>query len=384
MKTKEKNISEEKELIQEELSDSLDFIPNIELGNVLNINLYITDKIPKELKENVMYISKEEGRTLYDAYYQIQKYRIALQNQCRSVSQRSDNSAAVESGITSYILQQVYKIETNIKKLVELWVKSHYIGRWMLSITGVGPMMASAFLCYLDFDKANSMGNFWAYCGLDGKKRINPSEAEKIIKDVFEEYNYKKGDITEEMIVSISKLCKWDSKFIYRNSLDPETRKITKKSLYNCLVKPPYNLVLRKVCFLLGEQFVRSSKKEKSVYGRMYAERKLYEIEQNMNKVYAAQAEVVKAKCGKTTDAYKAACLGMLSKGHIHERCMKFAAKVFISHLYEAMWYDHNRDNSLPYPNSYFIEYLNHKDFIQPEVEYDFEDEIKDKHYHIK
>lgn len=138
--------------------------------------------------------------------------------------------------------------------------------------------------------------------------------------------------------------------------------------LVSYLAKPPYNTELKKKMYLLGEQFAMRKNNEKSLYGKIYAQRKLTEIKRNNRGEYAEQAaKILEEKNygdNKTRDRLME---GKLSDGHLEMRARRYAVKLFISHVFEAMYYAEYGKEA---PKTYIIEHGGHHDYIPPEVDY--------------
>ena len=143
----------------------------------------------------------------------------------------------------------------------------------------------------------------------------------------------------------------------------------TTDDLSSYLAKPPYNTELKKYLFIIGDMFVKNSGREKSLYGKIYKQRRLEETLKNENGEYADQAKKILASKNfdtKTT-AYKALSQGKLPDAHIAMRARRYAVKLFISHVFEAMYYDEFRIDP---PQTYVIQFMGHHDYIAPEVDY--------------
>ena len=133
----------------------------------------------------------------------------------------------------------------------------------------------------------------------------------------------------------------------------------------------PYNRTLKMIIWKMSTSFVYQSNNPNCFYGKLYKQRLQYELEKNEVGDYAEQAErILKSKnFGKNTEAYKAYVQGKLPKAHITARAMRWAAKVFVNHLYEAMWVYYHQ--SMDYPRYYAIAQMGHRDIIEPAVPYD-------------
>ena len=145
----------------------------------------------------------------------------------------------------------------------------------------------------------------------------------------------------------------------------------TKTHLKKYLAKPPYSAQAKQLIYLVGESFVKFSNNPNSLYGKIYKERKAYEITNNENGVYAERAAEVlhDMNYDKNTESYKAYIQGKLPPAHIHRRSKRFACRLLLSHLHGAMYADKygkepNKDDLYP------MAILNHEDYIAPEIPY--------------
>lgn len=186
------------------------------------------------------------------------------------------------NNILEWLTDQSETLENQIKIALDVYTYNLPIGQWCRSITGIGPVITAGLVSHFDIHKAPTVGNFWVFAGLD-----------PTIK-------WEKGQ------------------------------------------KRPWNAFLKSlICFKLGECFVKVQNNEKDVYGKIYAKRKLREIERNNTFEFAPLAKIVldTKKIDKSTEAYKHYMTGKLPPAHIHARARRYAVKIFISHLHE-VWYE--------------------------------------------
>lgn len=143
----------------------------------------------------------------------------------------------------------------------------------------------------------------------------------------------------------------------------------TVDDLSSYLAKPPYNTDLKKRMYIVGDMFIRNSNREKSLYGKIYKNKKLEYTQKNEEGGFADQAkEILESKnFSKNTDAYKALSEGRLPAAQINARARRYAVKLFISHVYEAMYYAEFHEEP---PKTYVIQHMGHHDYIAPEVDY--------------
>jgi len=196
-------------------------------------------------------------------------------------------------------------LEESVKMALDVYSSRHPFGARMRKVIGVGPVIAAGLLAHIDITRATTAGAIWRYAGLDPTSE------------------WKKGE------------------------------------------KRPFNASLKTLCWKLGESFVKVSGNEKSLYGKIYRERKELEIAKNEAGDFAdqAKAKLEKFNIGKTTDAYKAYSKGKLPPAHIHARATRYAVKMFLSHLHE-LWFEMETGKKAPVP--YVMAHAGHTHKIEP------------------
>lgn len=154
----------------------------------------------------------------------------------------------------------------------------------------------------------------------------------------------------------------WDNK--KKNS---KKKYITVSDIESFLAKPPYNIDLKVKMWLIADIFVKN-KNRGSKYGEIFDKRLEYEMEKNENGDYADQA-AKKLKDYNITDKKTRETLssGRLTQAHLVARAKRVAVKVFLSHVYEAMYFDAFHEDA---PAPYVIAYMDHHDYVKPEVDY--------------
>lgn len=259
-------------------------------------------KLTKDVKTASILLTDEEARYLVDTYYQLQEYRKATDNQCR----RLDTTPEGEPHETlAFFASNFRTLENNIKSCLQAYVQSKEIGRWMMSITGIGPVISAGLMANIDIRKVQTAGQIHAFAGLDPTRE------------------WKKGE------------------------------------------KRPYNARLKTLCWKIGQSFIKVSNKDDDIYGHVFRIRKEYEVQKNDKHEYAAQAKAMleKFNIGKTTEAYKFYKDGMLLPAHINQRASRYAVKLFLSHLF-TVWYE--LEHGEPAPKPYPIGILGHAHEIYP------------------
>jgi len=252
---------------------------------------YILPKVTKELRQEAQKLPQEQARYLVDAYYQLQRYRIAAENQLRMEVQDTDHPP-VE--IITWLATNTRQFENRIKSLLGAYADNSGVGHWSLGICGIGPVLAAGLLAHIDIRKAPTAGHIWRFAGLD------PTQ--------------------------------------------PPAKKGEKRS---------WNARLKTLCWKIGESFVKVSGREQDVYGKVYQGRKAWEEERNLAGEYADQAAaILQAKNWRADTKAKGFYeQGLLPPDHIHARAKRYAVKLFLSHWQEVAWYaEYGERAPAPYP----------------------------------
>jgi hypothetical protein len=232
-------------------------------------------RLTKDLLNASRTLTTHQARFLVDAFYMLQKNRIAAAHQVRTLTASEEPHAVIE-----WLEAQNEMLEGQIKRALDKWSDGQPVGEWAKSICGIGPVIASGLLAHIDITKAPTVGHIWSFAGLNPSKSWNRGE----------------------------------------------------KRPYNAALKTL-------TTFKLGESFVKVQNNDNDIYGRVYAERKRMEIERNDALVFQGAAAERMGKVGKSTEAYKAYKIGKLPPAHIHARARRYAVKLFLAHYHAVAFY---------------------------------------------
>ena len=325
---------------------------------------------------NIGNISRAEIRTLVDTFYQLQDDRKAKTEQIRSILSEADKTGENKDevvAILNHVVKQMAAMESGIKRSLEVVCQKNEVGRWLLSIRGIGPVLAAGCLAYFDVNGRDYSSQFISYAGLNDNNRpwLGSEKSKKLVNEVVEEMGEGKNPvITDEMVMEIARRSKWTYKYLLGRCYDQEKKKWSKDKLTKSIAIPPYNKSAKTFMWKVGQSFYYLTADQESMYGRLYAERKIYETQKNEDGEYAdIAAECLATKnYSKSTEAYKAYISGKLPKAHIDARAKRWVEKIFLSHLFEEMY--RVEYNKIP-PRYYALEHLDgHHKEIAPEVPY--------------
>lgn len=254
-------------------------------------------RLTRDIAQSARTIGRDEARYLVDSYYTLQKYRIKSGNQVRQASETEEPHS-----VLMWENRQFDVLEGQVARALKYYAEGSAVGRWSMSICGIGPVIAAGLLAHIDIERCPTVGHIWSFAGL------NPDT-------------------------------KWE-----RGQ------------------KRPWNTPLKTLCWKAGESFVKVVNNEKDFYGKVYAQRKAEEKAKNEAGEFAVQAASVIAKVPKHAQAakYKE---GRLPDSHIHARAKRYAVKLFLSHWHHVAYLCHFGEAP---PKPYIITHGGHAHFIEP------------------
>jgi hypothetical protein len=208
--------------------------------------------------------------------------------------------------ISTYMAESFADIEQQISKAFEHILTGPVVA-WMRAQRGIGPVITAGLLAHIDIKKAPTAGHIWRFAGLD------PT------------LEWKKGE------------------------------------------KRPYNADLKQICWHLGQCFMKQSNDPDCFYGKLYRQRKQFEIDRNEAGDNAAKAAAFKVSPGATKAVKDKLKDGKLPDFNIDARARRYAVKIFLSHLHAVWHWDRFKKHA---PTPYVIQFGGHTDIIEvPYVE---------------
>jgi hypothetical protein len=340
----------------------------------IDVDLVQSVKMDKDLKHQLVSMegmNRREIKTIVDLFYQVQKDRIALENQIRAIKQEYDEDSQEGKNIVvlEHLLKNMKIQEADAASIIKVIVNNDPVGRWLVQIKGIAEILAAGLLAYFDVEGKNYASHFISYAGLNDNNRpwIGTEKSKIIVNEVIG----KSKTITDEHVQEIAQKTQWSYSHIRNHAYDEEKGKWSKAKIVAACAMVPYNRNLKKLMYKVGASFQWQCNKKDSVYGTLFTQRRDFENKKNEEGAYAEQAAHILAtkNIGKDTAAYKAYSEGKLPKAHITARAMRWTEKIFLSHLFEEMY--RVKNDKIP-PRYYTLEHMDgHHDEIAPEVPYD-------------
>jgi hypothetical protein len=212
------------------------------------------------------------------ARYLVDAYYQMQENRIRAAGQvRAQKSSQEPCEVIEWFKTRSENLEKQVRLALDHYSRHNPLGLWARSIVGIGPVISAGLLAHIDLEKAPTTGHIWAFAGLDPTKTWNKGE------------------------------------------------------------RRPWNASLKTLAWKIGESFVKVSNHPDDVYGKVYAERKKFEIEHTEAGKHAeiAKGILTKRNYNKDTDAYKAYIMGRLPPAHLHARARRYAVKLFLAHYHD-------------------------------------------------
>jgi len=248
-------------------------------------------ELVERLNRDLVKASTHLGRD--EARYMVDSYYDLQEYRKASANRERAASADAEPHeLISWLTVQTATLEKQIQRALGAWAADQPAGAWAQSITGIGPVISAGLLAHIDIRQAPTAGHIWRFAGLD------PT------------VTWGKGE------------------------------------------KRPWNASLKRLCWLIGESFVKVQAHENDYYGKLYIERRAKEDKRNERGDFAEQAAAIleRKNIGKDKEAYKAYAAGKLPPAHIYSRAKRWTVKLFLSHYHHVAYeVEFGGPPSLPY-----------------------------------
>lgn len=326
-------------------------------------------------------MSATEAGFLVQAYYQFQDQRLRANNQVRELEAQGHPADVIR-----YFSTQHSVLEAQAKRALKRYVENHTVGEWLISLHGIGPVIAAGLLSQIDIRKAPTAGCLWSYAGLSEARWVSSADAKAWVK--------ANG-------VNVAKAAhdfgKKEATLLKMATTTPKGKpqSLTETSLANAISRRPWNAELKQFLFHFGESMVKFSGNEKCFYGHIFLARKDRYWKDNLSGKYRQRALDDAQHYDKSTAAYAWAsgCYRadqindlinsgkklipenleglklkpgegdpMLPPAHIHARARRYTGSIFLSHLHRVWWETEMKE---PAPKPFVIEHLGHAHVIR-------------------
>jgi hypothetical protein len=326
-----------------------------------------------DIQEAAQQLSQHEARFLVNAFYRVQHDRIQSHNQAVALRTRAEPTR-----LTTWFEARYHQLEGQLQRVLDAYSQRLLRGQWLRAQMGIGPVLAGGLLAHLDNQPPATVGHWWAFGGYNPTVEwLGTERARAVVQAVAPEAT-RRPLTAEELLelgrrtgrnpLNVEKMARLAAtpKGADPGEADPQAPfPMTRAVASAVLAKRPWNADLKTLLWKCAESFVKCSGRDDCLYGHFYHQRKAYEQAQNAQGCYATQAarELATKAIGRDTEAYQHYAEGRLPPGHIHARCERWVAKLFLSHFHLiATWDAYGRLPVKPFA----LAHQGHADFWWP------------------
>lgn len=327
---------------ERDLSHNLEQYEDFDEDDSVNYaDIIAASRLTRDLKKSAALLHRNQVRYLVDTYYNMQRQRIRADAQVRSAEDEPND-------IINFMFDMYSKLEDDMKAALGKYADSTIPGKWAMSVMGIGPVITAGLLSHIDVTIAKTSGDVWRYGGYDASIIWYGTEkARALVKNHVGSASKINYDELQLICQETNrKIENWERPIVDRKTgeikylIDPETKMAKSTDIIAMLAKRPWNASLKRLGFLIGQSFVKSSNRPGTDYGNLYKERKLREQAMNEAKAYADQAAFAlqTKNFGADTDARRFYEMGMLPPAHIQRRVERWVVKIFLSHYFQVAY----------------------------------------------
>jgi len=226
--------------------------------------------------------------------------------------------------------------------------------RWLLSLYGIGPVIASGLVSHIDIEKTPNAGSLWSFAGLVATIRwVGREEADKWVREHARDVD----SIDDLLILAAAHFHKKPDILLRDATMDFKTREarpLTTQSLAASISRRPWNPALKRLSWIAADcQKKFSTSPKASLYSKLYRDYKVRAIEKNLSggfKELAAQTLLTRnIRDQKTLEIYQK---GELPPGRVDAWALRACVKILLAHTHAVLWECHFQT---PAPIPYII-----------------------------
>jgi hypothetical protein len=292
-------------------------------------------RLSRDLVNASRTMGSAEARYLVDLYYLTQEMRKRSDNQVRSLEGSLEPHVLLD-----FFADKNFTMEKQIAKALDHYTQTHMMGDWLRNITGIGPVIAAGLLAHI------YIGMWCAVC--HGKDE----------RDCARRQEDKKRKLQPHLFQPIES-CPTVGHIWQFGGIAGDGQKPWEKGK-----RRPFNAEFKTLLWKAGISFMRFHNKPECYYGKLYQDRKFYEIGRNESGALAEQAARQLPHFRKETESYKWYVQGKLPPAHIDARARRYAVKMMLAHLHGEWWTRTHDGNPPPLP--YPVAFLGHAHVVPP------------------
>lgn len=346
-------------------------------------------RLTRDLKSASITLGSDEARFLVDAYYIMQEDRKRYYAQERTLE--ADNEP---HDVIQWFARQSETLEKQISRALDAYASNHIVGSWLYSVYGIGPVISAGLFAHIDIEHAPTVGHIYSFGGIAGTQQEETKHLQRAIYRTTYQEAYDRS--TRQIVPTLIMPEGYSATYLYP---DDDKKKKDIAALFQVVVegdakpepisgtpefltcefqdyrvhtgskpwekkkKRPFNAGLKTLFWKIGQSFMKFSNVDDCYYGKIYRERKVFEITNNDEGKNTNLALLRVSTVDKSTDAYKHYSVGKLPPAHVDARARRFAVKMFLSDLHAVWYYLHY---GIVAPRPYVIDQLGHAHWRMP------------------
>lgn len=326
--------------------------------------------------------SQEQARAVVGLYYSIQKLRIGASNKLHADRTRVDflpkDKGTKEPAAIPILKAQLERVEGEAERYLKRYAEASQLGRWVMSIPGIGHVLAASLLAEIDFHTCCCR----QYIGIHRKDRPKHNCPGLLTAGAIwrfagqlppEEQQWGKGEIRPYNKRLKTTCWKIGDQF-RRLSVNEKTDEQIEKQLLDEAKKKKIHLngdLQEKVGSKKAKRAKRlqNQQAEEYLYVRLYQMRKKQEEMKNERGDFAAQAamhlENAKQRRVPVAKSQREAWeQGKLPKGGLDLRAARYAVRIFLSHYHHVGRSIYFGEETVPVP--FVMAHKGHTHYIPP------------------
>jgi len=139
-----------------------DTLPNDLVRQAFDFFQFNQRMLNKDVRNMEVDLDRRSARELVSLYYDLQKARVAYNNQVRDLVK-----AGSPHDLLSYYSQIIEMLEKSLVAPLDHFGDQFAVGRWAKSQYAIGPVITAGLVAHIDIAKAPTAGAIWRFAGLD-------------------------------------------------------------------------------------------------------------------------------------------------------------------------------------------------------------------------
>jgi len=148
-----------------------EFIPGHLIRETFSFFDFNQRTLNRDVRQMEVILDRRSARELVNLYYDLQKSRLAYNNQVRDLKK-----AESPHELLDYYSNVFHMLEKSLVGPLDNFGDQYTVGRWAKSQYGIGPVITAGLIAHIDIQKAPTAGSIWRFAGIDPTLKWNKGE----------------------------------------------------------------------------------------------------------------------------------------------------------------------------------------------------------------